>query len=274
MLAKQIRVGGVPEHFNLPWHLCFEAGSFAAAGLDIVYTEYPTGTGAMCEDLRAGKLDLAVALTEGLLMDIARHEQIRLVAPYVASPLRWGIHVAAASDYQAPADLGNEPFAISRYGSGSHLMALLWARSLGRQPEQVKLTVAGGLDALEASLAAGSAAAFLWEVFTTLPRVEQGGLRRIAEFPTPWPCFMIAAGPAFGSERESELQTLLQVLYRQTASCMLESNTTVAEVARRYDLSLADAGAWYDGVKWATSPELPMAALEQTRQTLQELGLI
>jgi len=153
-------------------------------------------------------------------------------------------------------------------------MALLWARSQGWNPAEVRFTLAGGLEALEASLAAGTAAAFLWEVFTTLPRVEAGALRRIAKFPTPWPCFMLAAGPAFGPERAPELETLLEVLYQQTAKCMTEANTTVAEVARRYDLSLADAGAWFDGVKWATSSELPVAALEQTRQTLQELGLI
>ena len=25
---KTIRIGGVPEHFNLPWHLAMEEGNF------------------------------------------------------------------------------------------------------------------------------------------------------------------------------------------------------------------------------------------------------
>lgn len=272
MLAKQIRLGGVPEHFNLPWHLGFESGRFAAAGLNIDYREYPTGTGAMCEDLRAGELDLAVALTEGLLMDIARHDQIRLVAPYVTSPLRWGIHVAAQARFKVPADLAGQAFAISRHGSGSHLMALLWAQEQGWNPQELKLVSAGGLEALEASLLSGTAAAFMWEVFTTLPRVEQGVLRRIAEFPSPWPCFLIAAGPAWGPERQPELDALLKVLYAQTAQCMADAETTIAEVARRYELSPADARSWFDGVRWATGPELP--DLEPARRILQAVGLM
>ena len=42
-----IRVGGVPEHFNVPWHQAIEDNSLAEAGLDVQWTEYSTGTGAM-----------------------------------------------------------------------------------------------------------------------------------------------------------------------------------------------------------------------------------
>ncbi|MEZ0375103.1 MAG: PhnD/SsuA/transferrin family substrate-binding protein [Candidatus Sericytochromatia bacterium] len=270
----QIRVGGVPEHFNLPWHLGMEEGHFARAGLELAFSEYPTGTGAMCEDLRAGKLDLAVALTEGLLMDIARHDRIVLLAPYVLSPLRWGVHVAADSGFTRAGQLADATFAISRYGSGSHLMALLWAREQGWDPQKLKFTVAGGLEPLERSVHTGAATAFLWEVFTTLPRVEQGSLRRLAEFPTPWPCFMIAARPETASERKAELDTLLQVLYGLTARCMAQAGQTIAEVARRHQLDPSAAATWFADVRWATDPQLPDAALEQTRRTLKELGLI
>ena len=33
---KTIRITGVPEHFNLPWHLCIEGGEFEEMGIDLL----------------------------------------------------------------------------------------------------------------------------------------------------------------------------------------------------------------------------------------------
>ena len=33
---------------------------------------------------------------------------------------------------------------------------------------------------------------FMWEHFTTKPLVDNGTFRRVADCPTPWPCFVIA----------------------------------------------------------------------------------
>ncbi len=54
-----LSVGGVPEHFNLPWHLATENGSFEREGLRIQWRDYPDGTGAMVRDLRSNVLDVA-----------------------------------------------------------------------------------------------------------------------------------------------------------------------------------------------------------------------
>lgn len=35
----QIRIGGVPEHFNLPWHLAIEDGAFKEAGIDLQWQD-------------------------------------------------------------------------------------------------------------------------------------------------------------------------------------------------------------------------------------------
>jgi ABC-type nitrate/sulfonate/bicarbonate transport system substrate-binding protein len=62
--ARQpLRVGGVPEHFNLPWHAALEAGLFAAAGVDVEWVSQPLGTGQMLKSLREGSVDVIVALT-------------------------------------------------------------------------------------------------------------------------------------------------------------------------------------------------------------------
>jgi hypothetical protein len=47
-----VRVGGVPEHFNLAWHLAIESGMFTSKGIQIDWVDVPGGTGAMCKALR------------------------------------------------------------------------------------------------------------------------------------------------------------------------------------------------------------------------------
>ena len=48
-----------------PWYIAKEKGAFAAAGIDLEYTDYPGGTGAMTKALNENALDVAVLLTEG-----------------------------------------------------------------------------------------------------------------------------------------------------------------------------------------------------------------
>ena len=40
-MAIRLRVGGVPEHFNAPWHLAKQKGAFLAAGIELEYVDYP-----------------------------------------------------------------------------------------------------------------------------------------------------------------------------------------------------------------------------------------
>lgn len=43
----KIRVGGVPEHFNYPFHIGMERGFFLKHGIDVEWTDIGKGTGAM-----------------------------------------------------------------------------------------------------------------------------------------------------------------------------------------------------------------------------------
>ena len=62
MSLTSVRIGGVPEHFNYPWHLGKDSGAFADIGVDLNWTDYSTGTGAMVGDLENHDLDMAVLL--------------------------------------------------------------------------------------------------------------------------------------------------------------------------------------------------------------------
>ena len=125
---KRVNIVGVPEHFNLPWHLGMEEGVFAQAGIELHWIDVPEGTGRMCQMLEDGETDLAVILTEGITRSIIGGNQVKIVQEYIASPLLWGIHVANGSDHQSVASLEGGVAAISRPGSGSHLMSFVLAR--------------------------------------------------------------------------------------------------------------------------------------------------
>ena len=97
---KPLRVGGVPEHFNTPWHTAAAAGRFEELGLAFEWKEYPGGTGAMCRDLRSDEIDLAVLLTEGIYKDIVTGGNSKIAGVYVSSPLCWGIHCSAGDHHE------------------------------------------------------------------------------------------------------------------------------------------------------------------------------
>ena len=205
--ARVLRVGGVPEHFNAPWHTAAKAGLFAERGIDVRWTDFPGGTGAMAKALRDGELDVAILLTEGIVADIHRGNPARLVGTYVSSPLTWGIHVAADSPLTDAAQLYSQPagdggasprFAVSRMTSGSHLMAFVDAQQRAGEAAAASLRfeIVGSLEGAREALREGRADGFMWEKFTTKPLVDSGEWRRVGECVTPWPCFALAATPA------------------------------------------------------------------------------
>ncbi|MEL6985019.1 MAG: ABC transporter substrate-binding protein, partial [Actinomycetota bacterium] len=126
MTADPLRLGGVPEHFNYPWHLAMASDHLV--DMDLVWEDQPGGTGAMVAKLEAGELDLVSILTEGTVSAVSRGLAATVIQIYVSSPLRWGIYVPAGSRFQAEAELEGARIAISRHGSGSHLMAYIQAQ--------------------------------------------------------------------------------------------------------------------------------------------------
>ncbi|MFN6014175.1 MAG: ABC transporter substrate-binding protein, partial [Flavobacteriales bacterium] len=191
-MATGLKIGGVPEHFNLPWRLAIEEGRFRDIGLDLHWSDMSGGTGQMIRGLETGTLDVAVLLTEGITKAILQGLKARIIQVYVVTPLHWGIHVPFNSDIKTVDQLKGQTFAISREGSGSHLMSYIKADQEGWNTDQLKFSVVGdiygGLWALENN----EAQAFLWEKYTTFPYAEQGKCRYIDEVVTPWPCFVIA----------------------------------------------------------------------------------
>jgi ABC-type nitrate/sulfonate/bicarbonate transport system substrate-binding protein len=128
----RIRIAGVPEHYNEPWVQAIKNGSFAKIGLDVVFEPVPEGTGRLIEGLKSNQWDIAMALTEGLIKDIANGSNLRLFGTFVESPLCWAVSVGAQrSDLCGVAQLKGTRIGISRFTSGSHLMACVMAAQNG-----------------------------------------------------------------------------------------------------------------------------------------------
>lgn len=268
-----IKAGGVPEHFNYPWLQAINNGKFAEKGIDLKWQQYPGGTGAMCKDLREGTLDVAILLTEGIVADIVNGNPSKILQTYVQSPLIWGVHVNVASNYQSTADAVGKRFAISRYFSGSHLMAYVHANRNGWTAMEEDFVVVGNLDGARKALKANEAELFLWEKYTTKPLVDVGEFRRIDECPTPWPSFVIAVREEVLENNPEAISTMLEVINKSAGEFMLNPNAAEI-IANNYHLELPDAQAWFKDVKWNTLPEVDTNMLVEVSSVLASLGVI
>ncbi|MGY5847295.1 substrate-binding domain-containing protein [Salegentibacter sp. HM20] len=269
---KSIKVGGVPEHFNLPWHLCIEEGLFRDAGVNVIWKDFPDGTGAMNKALRNGEIDAAVILTEGIIKDISAGNSSRIIQTYVASPLVWGIHVAAGSNYKNLADLEGTTAAISREGSGSHLMAYVNAQNNDWQIDTLKFKIVGTLENAVESLKNDEAQYFMWEHFTTKPLVDAHIFRRIADCPTPWPCFVIAARDEAIKYNSPRLKTMLEVLNKKTKE-FKDLPEIDKKLADNYAQNLNDIKTWLEMTHWSQQ-QLSLEALKNVQDKLLQLKLI
>ena len=269
---KTIKVGGVPEHFNLPWHLCIENGKFEDENINVIWKDFPEGTGAMCKALRSGEIDAAVILTEGVIRDIINGNDSKIIQTYIASPLIWGIHVDAASPYRNIQDLKDTKAAISRMGSGSHLMAYVNAEHMDWNTDELKFEVINNLDGAIDALKKDEAQYFMWEHFTTKPLVDNKTFRLIADCPTPWPCFVIAANEESLQNKSEALKKMLDVLNSETKDFKLQKNIDI-QLSERYGQKLEDIRKWLDLTSWSQE-QISEENLEKVMEKLKELNLI
>ncbi|MBZ9631758.1 substrate-binding domain-containing protein [Salegentibacter sp. LM13S] len=269
---KTIKVGGVPEHFNLPWHLCIEEKLFETRGLNVIWKDFPGGTGAMNKALRSGEIDVAVILTEGILKDIISGNESKIIQTYIGSPLVWGIHVAAGSKYKSVEELKNTKAAISRKGSGSHLMAYVNAQNHHWNTEELHFEIVKDLDGAVEALRDDKAQYFMWEHFTTKPLVDNHTFRRLADCPTPWPCFVIAARNESLKNEPERIKTMLEILNTETRR--FKDLPKIAEkLAEKYDQRIEDIEKWLDITHWSQE-QISEAEVEKVQDKLLELNLI
>ncbi|MHA7843044.1 MAG: substrate-binding domain-containing protein [Winogradskyella sp.] len=248
---KKVNIGGVPEHFNLAWYLTLKNGEYKAEGINLRWHDYYGGTGDMCKGLRSGKIDIAVILTEGIIKDIIEGNPSSIVQTFVETPLIWGIHVAEKSNFKTIRDIKGTRAAISRYGSGSHLMAYINAKNNDWDLEMdLSFEVIKNLNGAVEGLTNGDADYFMWEKFTTKPLVDDGIFRRVGECPTPWPCFVIAVRDEFIKNNEDDLKTILDIV-NTTTSDFKSIPSIDRTISNRYDQEIEDVKEWLSLTEWS-----------------------
>lgn len=269
---KKIKIAGVPEHFNLPWHLCIENGEFEEEGIDLNWTDVPEGTGKLCQMLRNGETDIAVILTEGIIKDIVAGNNSKIVQVYVTSPLLWGIHVAANSNYKKLEDIKNGKVAISRYGSGSQLMAYVNANNQNWDTNNLEFEVVNTIDGAIEALNNKTADYFMWERFMTKPLVDNGTFRRIGECPTPWPCFVIAVRTEV-LEKDPEVIGIVLDIINKTTEEFKDIPSIDRTLAKRYNQKQEDINDWLKLTNWSQK-KLDKKTFEKVQDELFSLKII
>lgn len=270
---KNFKIGGVPEHFNLPWYITLKNKEYHKEDIDLRWIDYHGGTGQMCKALRDGEIDMAVILTEGIIRDIVEGNPSKIVQGFIQSPLIWGIHVAENSDYKTVSDLEGTDCAISRFGSGSHLMAYVNAENQDWSLENdLNFEVVKSLEGALEELPKGNGDYFMWEKFTTKPYVDNGPFRRVGECPTPWPCFVIAVRDQVLQDDAFSINAILEIINRTTSE-FKDIPSIDRMISNRYDQKLEDVQEWLSLTEWSQQ-QLTSTEVTRVQEKLVQLELI
>ena len=265
-----IKIGGVPEHFNLPWQLAIEQQLFEKHNIRVDWNYYAGGTGEMVTALKNNELDLAILLTEGFLSAVSKGLQAVVVKEYISSPLVWGIFTGARSGIKSVYDESAKKIAISRPGSGSHLMALIHAEQRGESITDYELVEIKSLQGAVHSLVNNESDLFYWEKYTTKAHVESGELKMIGEFSAPWSSFLVTANKSILAEKVESIHTVLAIMNNFCIDFVKDPNSTV-ELQKRFHLSEAEVKTWLAQTIWNTSFSLRKQGLRNAIDSLQKI---
>ncbi len=269
----KLRVGGVPEHFNLPWHLAIEEGAFAQMDIDLEWITYDGGTGQMTKALRNDEVDLCILLTEGIITDIYKGNPSKIVSVYINTPLCWGVHTGASNKLGQYQDIWDRQFAISRYGSGSHLMPQVDANERETQIGKDQWVIIKNLEGALDSLGKNESDVFYWEKYTTKPYVDSGQLRRLGSYYSPWPCFVVAATDKIIATKPDTVRRALQIIQRRCQIFMMNDDN-IRLVSDRYDQKAEDVSRWFHSTEWAVHGWVSNKMLSSVEYHLDNAGII
>ena len=268
-----LKVGGVPEHFNYPWYTTLKNKEYTKQNINLRWKDFPGGTGDMCTALRDGTLDIAIVLTEGIIKDIAAGNPSKIVQTYVKSPLIWGIHVEKSSKFKKMEDLVHAKIAISRFGSGSHLMAIVNAYNQNWDVSKLQFVEIGNLQGGIDALKNGTADYFMWEHFTTKPLVDRGVFRRIADCPTPWPCFVIAVRDEILANNLEDVKKVLNIINAETL-LFKQKNEIAAILATRYQQKIEDIKEWLKITEWNAGKPITQNLITRIQNKMISLNVL
>ena len=208
-----------------------------------------------------------------MIKDIIDGNPSKIVQTFVKTPLIWGIHVGANSSFKKIEDLEHATIAISRFGSGSHLMAIVNAYNQGWDISKLKFKVIKNLDGGIEALTNGDADYFMWEHFTTKPFVDNGTFRRIDNCPTPWPCFVIAVRNEVLENNFNEVKKVLDIINNETKDFKKIKNIDKT-LSIRYEQQLEDIQSWLKITEWNAGKPITKNLITRIQNKMVKFNVI
>ena len=181
--------------------------------------------------------------------------------------------MANNSSFQQISDLEHATIAISRFGSGSHLMAIVNAYNNGWNINRLQFKVVGDLEGGIEALKNGKADYFMWEHFTTKPLVDDATFRRIGNCPTPWPCFVIAVRNEVLENHPEEIKEILNLINSKTVA-FKEIENIDAILSKRYQQKLEDIQKWLSITEWESKKPISAELINEIQNKMIAFNVI
>lgn len=272
-MKTKIIIGGVDEAFNVPFKRVCLRHPLADEGLEVEWQDFGGGTGQIMRALNANEIQAATVLTEGVVADIYRNGQSRIFSSYVVSPLEWGIHVNENSGTKTIDDIKGKIIAISKYGSGSHLMPVLNAYEKGWDVNEIRFkeinNLTGGLNALKT----GEADVFFWEKHTTRSYLKPNGLVYVGSFKGPWGAFVLAVNNQL-DEKQLQLLTQFYRLVLEEAANFKLSHLSAPSITRFNNMDLPTAQSWLQTTRFAAQVGYNQLEVLKAQELLFQSGIL
>jgi hypothetical protein len=92
----------------------------------------------------------------------------------------------------------------------------------------------------------------MWEKFMTKPLVDSGIFRRIADCPTPWPCFVIAVRDEVLAKHPNMIAKVLEIINTTTQE-FKDIPSIDRTLAEKYHQKINDINDWLSVTHWSQS---------------------
>jgi sulfonate transport system substrate-binding protein len=247
---------------------------FAAQLLDLTWQDYKGGTGELVKALLETKIDIGILLTEGAVKAAVEKGSFKIVQVYVNSPLHWGIYLGENSKIEKLNEITKPRFCISRFGSGSHLMAYLLAKKECWTTDSLEFVEVGNFAGAMEELNQNPDSLFLWERFMTKPFVDRGELKKIGEIPTPWASFSIVVRDEILESHEAEIALFIKSLSDYTYKFKQNTLESIDYISSYFDFSVSDMKKWIIDTDWNYVLDRPQPKLKKAFDFLAEMNLI
>ncbi|MDP4989192.1 MAG: ABC transporter substrate-binding protein, partial [Polaribacter sp.] len=114
---------------------------------------------------------------------------------------------------------------------------------------------------------------FMWEHFTTKPLVDEGVFRRIADCPTPWPCFVIAVRDEVLANNLEDVKKVLNIINTETL-IFKQKKEIAAILATRYQQKIEDIKEWLKITEWNAGKPITQNLIARIQNKMISLNVL